>query len=209
MYPPHFFASTPKIYSFAGKKILTLRDTTESDEELLLRFKKTGNSEYFGQLYNRYIPLIYGLSLKYLQDAGRAQDAVMDIFEELLPKIANYEIREFRTWIYSVAKNHAFHAINDPKQIKTVEIIPEIVESDDSGSLFEEEEADEEHRKALHDCMEQLPDAQREAIRMFFLEDMSYADIVEATGFQLKSVKRHIQNGKRNLRICLDKKLKR
>lgn len=186
-----------------------MRDTTESDEELLLRFKQTGNSEYFGQLYNRYIPLIYGLSLKYLQNTELAQDAVMDIFENLLPKIANYEIREFRTWIYSVAKNHAFHAITDSKLNKTVEIIPEIVESDDIISLFEEEETNEEQRKALSSCMEQLPDVQREAIRMFFLEDMSYADIVEATGFQLKSVKSHIQNGKRNLRLCLDKKLKR
>jgi RNA polymerase sigma-70 factor, ECF subfamily len=186
-----------------------LRDTTESDEELLLRFKKTGNSEYFGQLYNRYIPLIYGLSLKYLQNTELAEDAVMDIFEDLLPKIANYEIREFRTWIYSVAKNHAFHALNNSKLAKTVEIIPEIMESDDIVSLFEEEETDEAHRKALYGCMEQLPDVQRDAIRMFFLEDMSYADIVETTGFQLKSVKSHIQNGKRNLRICLDKKLKR
>lgn len=185
-----------------------MRDTIETDEELFLRFKKTGNSEYFGQLYNRYIPLIYGLNLKYLQNVERAQDAVMDIFEDLLPKIANYEIREFRTWIYSVARNHAFHAISDPKGLNTIELIPESMESDHIISLFEEEGNDEQ-RKALFECMEQLPGVQNDAIRMFFLEDMSYADIVEKTGYQLKSVKSHIQNGKRNLRICMDKKLKR
>lgn len=182
---------------------------TETDEELLLRYKNTGNTEYFGRLYNRYIPLIYGLSLKYLQNTQLAQDAVMDIFEDLLPKVATYEIREFRTWIYSVAKNHAFHAMNDSKQLNMMEIIPEIVESEDIIALFEEEETNEEHRKVLHECMNQLPDVQRDAIHMFFLEDMSYADIVEKTGYQLKSVKSHIQNGKRNLRICMDKKLKR
>ena len=188
---------------------MTLRDSTESDEELLLRFKKTGNSAYFGQLYNRYIPLIYGLNLKYLQNVERAQDAVMDIFEELLPKIATYEIREFRTWIYSVARNHAFRVISDPKQLNTLPIIPEMMESGTIISLFEEEDSDEEQRKELRNCLEQLPEAQREAVKMFFLEDQSYADIVEKTGHQLKSVKSHIQNGKRNLRICLDKKTKR
>lgn len=188
---------------------MALRDTTESDEELLLRFKTTGNSEYFGQLYNRYIPLIYGLNLKYLQNTELAQDAVMDIFEDLLPKIATYNIREFRTWIYSVARNHAFHALNGLKQKHTLEIIPEIVESDDVITLFEEEETNEEQRIILLECIGQLPDPQREAIRKFFLEDMSYADIVAQTGYQLKSVKSHIQNGKRNLRICIDKKLRR
>lgn len=186
-----------------------MRETTESDEELLRRYKRTGNSEYFGQLYNRYIPLIYGLSLKYLQNAQHAQDAVMDIFEELLPKIGSYEIREFRTWIYSVARNHAFRILNDPKQLNTLEIIPDMMESEDLIAIFEEEESSGIRRRALYECMEELPDAQKGAIRMFFLEDMSYADIVEKTGYQLKSVKSHIQNGKRNLRMCIDKKLKR
>ena len=79
-----------------------------SDSELVRLYKETGESDYFGELYNRYIPLIYGLCLKYLQEEVKAQDAVMQLFEDLLPKLSRYEIREFRTWIYSVAKNHCF-----------------------------------------------------------------------------------------------------
>lgn len=186
-----------------------MRESLESDEELLHRYKQTGNSEHFGELYNRYIPLVYGLNLKYLQNSEMAQDAVMDIFEDILPKALTYDIREFRTWIYSVARNHAYHLLNDKKLKNTLEIIPEIVESDEIVSLFEEDDADEEKRNALNQCLDQLPDAQKTAIIKFFLEDKSYADIVDETGYQLKSVKSHIQNGKRNLKICIEKKMNR
>ena len=64
-----------------------------SDEELLTHYIKSGDTEYFGELYNRYIPLTYGLCLKYLQDEDQAQEAVMQMFEDLLPKIINYEIK--------------------------------------------------------------------------------------------------------------------
>ncbi len=64
-----------------------------SDEELLIHYTKSGDTEYFGELYNRYIPLLYGLCLKYLHDEDRAQEAVMQLFEDLLPKLGNYEIK--------------------------------------------------------------------------------------------------------------------
>ena len=65
-----------------------------SDEELLTHYAQSGDTEYFGELYNRYIPLLYGLCLKYLQDEDRAQEAVMQLFEDLLPKLGNYEIKQ-------------------------------------------------------------------------------------------------------------------
>ena len=73
---------------------------------------KSGETEYFGELYNRYIPLLYGVCLKYLKDEARAQDAVMELFEDLLPKVTHYEIKTFRTWIYRVVKTlKRFHWI--------------------------------------------------------------------------------------------------
>ena len=128
-----------------------------SDEELLIHYTKSGDTEYFGELYNRYIPLLYGLCLKYLHDEDRAQEAVMQLFEDLLPKLGNYEIKQL---------------------------------------------------KALHHCLEKLPEEQRTSITRFFLEEMSYADIVEQTGFTLNNVKSYIQNGKRNLKICIKNQLK-
>lgn len=174
-----------------------------SDEELLLEYKETGDTEYFGQLYNRYLALVYGLSLKYLQDEDKAQDAVMEIFENLLPKIMNYEIKVFRTWLYSVVKNHCFHLLKENKREMVVDFNSQIMESEAILDLFDETK-NNDREDVLNKCLEKLPEPQRISIMKFFMEDMSYADIVDNTGYHLKSVKSYIQNGKRNLKNCIE-----
>lgn len=182
--------------------------STYSDSELLRLYNETGKSDYFGELYNRYIPLLYGLCLKYLQDEVKAQDAVMQMFEDLLPKLSRYEIREFRTWIYSVAKNHCFQLLRKENLEIATDFDQQFVESYDILHLLDKEEASDDARtKALKHCMEKLPEPQQRCILSFFMEEMSYADIMEQTGYQLKSVKSYIQNGKRNLRSCIEKKM--
>jgi len=178
-----------------------------TDEELLNRYKETGKSDFFGQLYNRYLPLVYGLCLKYLQDADKAQDAVMEIFENLLPKVSNYEIKVFKTWLYTVVKNHCFHLLKENRREIVVDFDSNLMESDIVLTLLDEDTNDE-REAVLNKCMDKLPEPQKVSVRKFFFEEMSYADIVEATGYNLKSVKSYIQNGKRNLRICIENNLK-
>lgn len=166
---------------------------------------KSGDTEYFGELYNRYIPLIYGLCLKYLQDEDRAQEAVMQLFEDLLVKVSNYEINVFKPWLYRVAKNHCLQILRKENKEISLDYTINIMESDDFLHLLCEEESTEEQLQALHLCLEKLPEEQRNSITRFFLEEMSYADISELTGFTLNHVKSYIQNGKRNLKICIKK----
>ncbi|MDR1809066.1 MAG: RNA polymerase sigma factor [Prevotella sp.] len=175
-----------------------------TDEKLLSLYRETGNSEYFGCLYNRYVPLIYGLCLKYLQDADKAQDAVMNIFENLYPRISGYEIKTFKTWLYSVVRNHCFHALKENRREITVDFDSSLMESDEVLTLLDEGGCDG-REAALERCLEKLPEPQRISIRKFFYEELSYAETSEATGYSLKAVKSYIQNGKRNLRICIEK----
>ena len=177
-----------------------------TDEELLSHYRTTGHSEYFGELYRRYIPLVYGLCLKYFQHAVKAQDAVMQLYEDLSEKLNRYDVKVFRTWLYSVAKNHCLQELRKEKHEIFVDFDVQNMESDMILHLFDEGR-DEEQFEALQKCMEQLPEAQRVSISKFFLEELSYADIADATGYQLKSVKSHIQNGKRNLKICIEKQI--
>jgi len=177
-----------------------------TDEELLSLFRSTGHSEYFGELYRRYILLVYGLCLKYLKHAEKAQDAVMQLYEDLSEKLTRYDIKVFRTWLYSVAKNHCLQELRKEKHEIFVDFDHYIMESDMILHLFDEGH-DEERFEALQKCMEQLPELQRVSISKFFMEEMSYADIADATGYRLKSVKSHIQNGKRNLKICIEKQI--
>ncbi|WP_419033234.1 RNA polymerase sigma factor [Dysgonomonas gadei] len=180
---------------------------SDSDEILLSKFKETRKAEYFQQLYERYIPLIYGLCLKYLQSPEQSQDAVIDIYENLSQKIQDYEIKVFKNWLYSVVKNHCFHILKENKKEIIVNFDSQLMESDSSFTLFDDSR-DEEKESALNECLDKLPEPQRIAVEKFFYEDKSYADIVDETGFHLKSVKSYIQNGKRNLKICIEKNLK-
>ena len=175
----------------------------QTDEELLLNYKNSGKSDYFGQLYDRYIPLVYGVCLKYLQQADEAEDAVMELFEELLSKVLQHEIQVFRTWLYRVAQNHCLQILREKDRKVQVELHSDFMESDDVLHLLDEEE-DNERTQALQSCMEKLPEKQRIAIARFFMDEMSYVDIADTTGFTLKNVKSFIQNGKRNLKSCIE-----
>lgn len=179
-----------------------------SDEDLLSLLHETNELVYFDQLYERYIPMIYGLCLKYLQDAEKSQDAVMDIYENLSSKIVNYEIGIFKNWLYSVVKNHCFHILRENKKEIIVNFDSNLMESEDVMDLLDEEKVNNDNETALNRCLEKLPEPQRISISKFFFEDKSYADIVDETGFHLKSVKSYIQNGKRNLKICIENTLK-
>ena len=173
-----------------------------SEENLLRAFVESGDASFFGELYRRYIPLLYGLCLKYLNNKEGAQDAVMDIFELLVEKVPQYEINNFRTWLYSVAKNYCLQVLRKEKQINYINIEQGVVENQAIFTLTDIAQSQEE-TEALEYCLTTLPEEQRVSINYFFYDDKSYADIVELTGFALSKVKSYIQNGKRNLKNCI------
>jgi RNA polymerase sigma-70 factor (ECF subfamily) len=59
----------------------------------------------------------------------------------------------------------------------------------------------------LEEALRHLNPEQKTCIRMFYMEKKSYQAIASETGFSLLQVKSYIQNGKRNLRILLEKKI--
>ena len=178
-----------------------------TSEELLEKFTKTRDSVFFGELYRRHIPLVYGLCLKYLENEAAAHDAVMDIFESLFEKIAQYDIQNFNSWLYSVSKNHCFQVLRKEKRTIFVNIDDVSVENDPFFTLIDKQDAAEEENAALNYCMTALSEEQQTSIRYFYMEEKSYADIVALTGFTLNSVKSYIQNGKRNLKNCITRVL--
>ena len=177
-----------------------------SNEELLEKFLQTGEVSVFGELYRRYMPLVYGLCLKYLGDEDAAQDAVMDIFENVLEKLPQYNVKNFHTWLYSVAKNHCLHVLRKEKSIDFVNIEENVVENQDDFTLIDKPQTEEE-MEALIYCLGTLTEEQQKSIRYFYMEEKSYADIVELTNYSLNKVKSYIQNGKRNLKSCIIKRL--
>ena len=158
---------------------------------------------FFGELYRRYIPMVYGLCLKYLGNGSDAQDAVMDLFEEVSQKMKRYEIQNFHTWLYSVAKNHCLQRLRKDNKALFVQFDEAVMENGSFFTLLDRDHPDDEEASALAVCMNELGEEQRISIELFYYQDKSYADIVSLTGFTLDKVKSYIQNGKRNLKNCI------
>ena len=157
-----------------------------------------------GELYQRYMELVYGVCLKYFKEPERSKDSVMLIFEELVTKLKKHEVENFRAWLHQLAKNHCLMQLRTPKNMKTVEFKVELVQSEENVHLNGVLEKEENFRK-LEYCLGTLTSEQKETIKLFYLEGKSYNEIVDITGIEWNQVRSLIQNGRRNLKICMDK----
>jgi len=183
-------------------KISSLKEAP--DEQLLAQFKQTGDQQALAELYLRYSELLYGVCLKYLEDAEEAKDAVMNIYQELLTKVPRHDIQNFKSWVYVLAKNHCLMQLRSAKKNITVSLEQHTVQSDDFShldSVIEKEEA----FKRLEKCIEKLPDEQQQSIKLFYYESKCYNEIAETTSMDWNKVRSLIQNGRRNLKICMEK----
>tara|TARA_B100000767_G_C19588861_1_gene460549 strand:+ start:136 stop:711 length:576 start_codon:yes stop_codon:yes gene_type:complete len=187
---------------------LKLLDTNKlSDLELIQKYKN-GNKDAIGILYKKYMHLIYGSCLKYLKNEEKSKDAVMEIYELLTKALLKHEIQHFKSWLYRVTFNHCMQVIRAEKQTSKKaqnfkkESIAFMESNQDEHLTIEKEEL----LVHLEECIKELKYFQNNCIKRFYLQEQCYNEIVEQTGYTLKKVKSYIQNGKRNLMICMNKK---
>ena len=176
-----------------------------TDEELLKRYCDSGELVYFVEAYKRYMPLVYGVALKYLKRPEDAQDAVMQLFEELIVKVKETEIQSFKAWLYTCIRNNCLMEIRKRNKNLSVSLDDSFMEFCDDFHLTVVSES-ENREESLRECVESLPEKQRISVKYFFFNELSYKEVEERTGFSLKMVKSFIQNGKRNLKLCLERK---
>jgi RNA polymerase sigma factor (sigma-70 family) len=175
-----------------------------SDPELIAAFKKSGDIKYVSSLYLRYMELVYGVCLKYFKDSERSKDAVMDIFEELHKKLDRYEIANFKSWLHVLAKNHCLMQLRSPKNITNTEFNVDIMQSGQETHLEDEHLEKEANYTKMEYCISKLPEEQRQTIELFYLQSKCYNDIVSLTGIEWNKIRSHIQNGRRNLKKCME-----
>ena len=191
------------ILSFVNKESYTHL----TDQELLDRFYQDHNNDWLGLLLDRYILLLFGVCMKYLKNEEEAKDSVQQIFLKVITEIAKYKVNYFRSWLYAVARNHCLMHLRD-RQWKIPSAISENI------PLITDEEVDKNNHiekeqllELMATSLEELNREQKQCLILFYLEKKSYQEISENTGFSLMQVKSYIQNGKRNLKISLDKKI--
>lgn len=174
---------------------------------LLEAYQSGKNQEALGHLYLRYMELTYGVCLKYLKRPEAAQDAVMDIYEHIQRKLPHQDVQAFSSWLYRVCVNHCLQILRKDKPGQIIPIDEGLNKHNEPGETDEFEFGESPDQIAqLEKCIEQLPEEQKLCVSHFYFDKWSYAEISERSDIKIELVRSHIQNGRRNLKKCLDKK---
>jgi RNA polymerase sigma factor (sigma-70 family) len=178
-----------------------------TDQELLEKFHADHNNEWLGILLQRYTLLLLGVCMKYLKNEEEAKDSVQQVFLKVIQELHKYKVEYFKSWLYMVAKNHCLMKLRDRQGKIPAELTERITatpeEETDRQALLQND-----HTLDLMEAgLKELNREQQQCVTLFYLEKKSYQEITEQTGFSMLQVKSYIQNGKRNLKIWIERKL--
>jgi len=182
------------------------KGATFPDSKLMNRYRQTGDPELIGLLFDRYVHLVYGVCLKYLKNEASAEDAVMEIFESLFDLLLRHRIDNFPAWLHRVSSNHCLMKLRrfgpggKNREVTFAEIPASFMENPED---LHHHDGKEKNRIAMENALNGLKEEQQKCLRLFYFEDKSYREVANITGMSLNSIKSHIQNGKRNLKMML------
>jgi RNA polymerase sigma factor (sigma-70 family) len=189
-----------------------------SDQEVLARYRQGGDVAELGVLYERHLPEVFAVCRRYLAPPDEdAQDATMQLFEQLVTKLRTHAPDNFGAWLYTTARNFCLMELR-ARQRGTASggplvLFPEATDVENAAARHlpdatSEAETASQHEadlQALELALSQLPPEQRRCLELFYLEEKSYQEVVAATGLALNLVKSHLQNGRRMLKRTLHK----
>jgi RNA polymerase sigma-70 factor (ECF subfamily) len=174
------------------------------DNQLLQYFYADKNNEWLGILLQRYTLLLLGVCMKYLKNEEEAKDCVQQVFLKSITELHKYKVDYFKSWVYMVAKNHCLMKLRD-KGKHPVEINERILETPGEQEDKRKHQEKDLALTNMESALQHLNPEQLQCVTLFYLEKRSYQEIAEKTGYSLLQVKSHIQNGKRNLKLMLER----
>jgi RNA polymerase sigma factor (sigma-70 family) len=174
-----------------------------TDDELLETYRDSDDHEALGVLYERHLTMVFSTCQRYLEDQASAQDASLDIYEQLIEKIKLHDIQNFENWLFIMTKNHCLMVLRTRKTNVHMPIddFGHLAASDEKSS--EEYASEEGELRSLESCIAQLPEDQKQAITLFYLQEKSYKEVADIMQEDINKVRSFIQNGRRNLKICM------
>ncbi|MCF8373660.1 MAG: sigma-70 family RNA polymerase sigma factor [Bacteroidales bacterium] len=174
------------------------------DLVLVQCYRDSGDSDYVGELFERYHHLVFGVCLKYLNNREEAKDAALQVFEKLMSDLHKHEVHNFSSWLHSVTRNHCLMILRKKSRHYQHELgyntEMHIVPKDDDLEAIKIKEV---QLNLLEEAIQNLNEEQRQCIELFFLNEKCYKEIEDITGYTNKQVKSYIQNGKRNLKLTI------
>jgi RNA polymerase sigma factor (sigma-70 family) len=178
-----------------------------TDAELLDNFYTDRNNEWLGVLLQRYTLLLLGVCMKYLKNEEEAKDGVQQVFLKTIAELHKYKVDYFKSWIYMVAKNHCLMKLRDRQGRNAASLNEESLLIEEVSVPFQQHIEKDKMLDTMTATLQELNGEQKQCVTLFYLDKKSYQEIAEHTGFSMLQVKSHIQNGKRNLRLLIERRL--
>ena len=175
------------------------------DKELLAKFYHDGDNRWLGILLKRYTMLLLGVCMKYLKNEEEAKDAVQQIFLKVITELPKYKVDFFKSWLYMIAKNLCLMRLRDRQARIPVELTDKVMAYEELNTATELIEKDKT-LSLIEEGLLELNEEQKICITLFYFAKKSYQQITDITGYNLLQVKSFIQNGKRNLKLIVEKK---
>lgn len=176
-----------------------------TDQELLSRYYDVHDNRLLGILLQRYTMLLLGVCMKYLKNEEAAKDAVQQVFLKVIHELQRYRVQYFKSWLYMIARNHCLMQLRKRGE-KYMDNINENIIAEET--LLSNQLEKEQLLTLVEISLTELSSEQQTCINLFYIDKKSYQQISEKTGYSLMQVKSYIQNGKRNLKLLVEKKLR-
>lgn len=173
-----------------------------SDSELIARYLKEQNPDYFTVLYRRYGGKVFAKCISMLGDEALAHDAVQDIFVKVYLNLSRFnEKSSFSTWLYSITYNFCIDVIRKKKKIP-------VLLADDVSRIGDEAEVDipdsvllEMKHDRLEKVLAELPEGDRIILLMKYMDDMSIKDIADFFQKTESAIKMQIMRAKQKAQV--------
>jgi RNA polymerase sigma factor (sigma-70 family) len=207
----HQIPKTPPSTGIERAEIMFLkffrRTAAITDAQYLSDYRRTGDVALLGELYERNMDMVFAVCYKYLRHEEDAKDAVMQVFEQLIEDLRTHEVANFKSWLHSVARNYCLMQLRKQRVATGDETLLDTEAYEHFvADIQPDDETIETQLSDLGDCMQTLQESQRRTVELFYFQQLCYQQIVERTGYELGKVKSYLQNGKRNLKLCIERK---
>lgn len=176
------------------------------DEDLITKYRFSHDNTYLGELYLRYLPYVYGVALNQLKSQTEAEELSMTVFNKISSDLKRIEVRQFSEWLYKLVLDLCNIEVRkktagkgESKQILIEEL------SDEKNDLYiNTEDGAKLDANSLRLAINTLNESQKVCIDLFYIQNRSYQEVAEMTGYTINQVKTNIQNGKRLLKSYLE-----
>lgn len=171
------------------------------DDTDLISSIAAGDKSAMRLLYDRYNDAVYAFAVSRCRNEELASDCVHDTMLDVWRTASRFAGRSsVKTWLFSIARNKMVDALRKRGKLTFVDEVPETADPapDPEAAAIAASE-----KQRLHLCLNGLKGVQQAAIRLAFLEDLSYPEIAKIEGVPVGTIKTRIFHAKQALMRCL------